>query len=360
MKNQEAYQLVEPITIGMRKIGQDQEVYTIAEMSANHNQSFDNAVKIILAAKESGADAVKLQTYTPDTITIDCDNKCFQIGEGNLWQGQSLYELYKKAYTPWDWHPKLKKVADDIGIDLFSSPFDSSAVDFLEKMDVPAYKIASLEIIDIPLLKRIAKTGKPVILSCGMASLAEIEEAVHTLQINNCNHLILLKCTSAYPSPPEEMNLLTIPHLSDAFHVPVGLSDHTLGIAVPITAVVCGACVIEKHFCLSRSLPGPDSSFSLEPHEFKEMVAAIKTAKKALGRVSYEASAHEAANKAYRRSLFAVQDMKKGEFFSPDTIRSIRPGSGLHPRYYEYLLGTKARADIKRGTPLSWDLVEKI
>ena len=351
--------MVKSIAIDGKKIGVEHQVYTIAEMSANHNQNFDIAVKIIKAAKEAGADAVKLQTYTPETITIDCDNQYFQIGTENIWAGQSLYGLYKNAYTPWDWHPKLKKVAEDVGITLFSSPFDSSSVDFLEKMNVPAYKIASLEIIDIPLLKKIAKTGKPVIMSCGMANLSEIEEAVYTLKNNGCIELILLKCSSAYPAPAEEMNLLTIPHLSEAFCLPVGLSDHTLGIAVPIAAVALGACVIEKHFCLSRDLPGPDSTFSLEPHEFKEMVTAIRTAKKSLGKITYKPSSKEIDNRVYRRSIFVVKDTKKGELFSIDNVRSIRPGYGLHTRYLEDIVGKKAEFDIKRGTPLSWELVRK-
>jgi len=335
-------------------MGNDKTVLVVAELSANHNQSFDQAVQLIKAAKEAGADAIKLQTYTPDTMTIDCDNEYFRIGKGTIWEGKTLYELYKEAYTPWEWQPELRKIANDLGMELFSTPFDKTAVDFLEKMDVPCYKIASFELVDIPLIQYVAQTGKPIIMSTGMATLAEIDEAVTAARQAGCKELALLKCTSAYPADPAEMNLRTIPHMAEAFGVPVGLSDHTLGIAVPVAAVALGACIIEKHFTLSRSVPGPDSAFSLEPHEFKEMVEAIRTTEKALGKVSYEVTEHEKASRIFRRSLFVVKDMKAGEVFTEENIRSIRPGYGLAPKYLNDILGNSATVDIKRGTPLQW------
>ena len=342
------------IEINGRRIGVVCPVYIIAEMSANHNQDFDQAVKIIEAAKEAGTDAIKLQTYTPDTLTIDCDNEYFRIGKGTIWEGRNLYDLYGEAYTPWEWQPRLKEIAEDLGLDLFSTPFDHTAVDFLEEMNVPAHKIASFEIVDLPLIRRVAQTGKPIIMSTGMASLAEIDEAVRTIREAGATQIALLKCTSAYPAPPEEMNLRTIPHLAQAFDVPVGLSDHTLGIAVPVAAVALGACIVEKHFTLSRDAPGPDSAFSLEPQEFKAMVEAIRVAEKALGEVRYEVTEHEAASRVFRRSLFVVQDVKPGEVFTVENVRSIRPGYGLHTRYMDEVLGRQAARDIERGTPLSW------
>ncbi len=332
-------------------------VYIIAEMSANHGQRYDDAVRIIEAAKKAGADAIKLQTYTPDTLTIACRSPYFRIGTGTIWEGKTLYDLYGEAYTPWDWQPKLKRVAEDLGLDLFSSPFDFTAVDFLEGMEVPAYKIASFEIVDIPLLQKVARTGKPVILSTGMASLGEIDEAVRTIREAGGSQLALLKCTSAYPAPAEAMNLRTIPHMADAFRVPVGLSDHSPGIAVPVAAVALGACIIEKHFTLSRTLKGPDSAFSLEPEEFKAMVESIRTAEKALGEIRYTKTEEEAASQVFRRSLFAVRDIRKGEKFTYDNIRSIRPGYGLHTRFFSDILGREAIRDIPRGTPLSWSLI---
>jgi pseudaminic acid synthase len=334
----------------------NQPAYIVAELSANHNQDFEQAVQILHAAQESGADAVKLQTYTPDTITIDCDNEYFQI-KGTIWAGRRLYELYGEAYTPWEWQPKLKKIADDLGLALFSSPFDHTAVDFLEEMEVPAYKIASCELVDLPLIRRVAHTGKPIIMSTGMATLAEIDEAVRTARESGARHIALLKCTSAYPAPPEEINLRTIPHLSQAFNLPVGLSDHTLGISVAVAAVTLGACIVEKHFTLSRSIPGPDSAFSLEPHEFKVMVEAVRLAEKACGAVSYGATGQEAMSRVFRRSLFVVKDMKAGEVFSRENTRSIRPGHGLPPRFLEMVWGRRAARPIERGTPLTWDLV---
>ena len=346
------------INIGKHRIGIGCPTYLIAEMSANHNQDFGQAVRIIEAAKEAGADAIKLQTYTPDTITIDCDNEYFQIVE-TIWEGKTLYQLYTEAYTPWEWQPRLKKIANNLGMDLFSTPFDHTAMDFLEKMDVPVYKVASPELVDIPLLRKIAQTGKPIIMSTGMATLTEIDEAVRTIRETGGNQLALLKCTSAYPAPPDEINLRTIPHLAEAFGVPAGLSDHTLGIAVPIAGVAWGACIIEKHFTLSRDIPGPDSAFSLEPHEFKEMVDAIRTVEKAIGKISYEITKEQEASRVYRRSLFVVKNVKKGEEFTEQNVRSIRPGFGLNTRYFDKIIGRCANKDIKRGMPITWDMVGK-
>jgi N-acetylneuraminate synthase len=342
--------------IGRKQVGKDQPVFIVAELSANHNKDFERAVRLVQAAKEVGADAVKLQTYTPDTITIDCDNACFQI-KGTIWEGRGLHELYGEAYTPWEWHPKLKEIANGLGMELFSSPFDHTAVNFLNEMDMPAYKIASCELIDLPLIRRVAQTGKPVLLSTGMATLGEIDEAVRTFREAGGREMALLKCTSAYPARPEDMNLRTIPHLREAFGLPVGLSDHTLGVAVPVAAVSLGACIVEKHLTLTRTVPGPDSSFSLEPHEFGTMVDAIRTAEKSLGEVRYDLSEGEAESRAFRRSLFVVRAMKAKDVFTRDNVRSIRPGYGLHTRYLEQILGRKAGRDIERGTPLSWDLI---
>lgn len=345
------------IKINSRKIGTGHPVYIVAEISANHNQKFDQAVELIKAAKEAGADAVKFQTYTPDTMTIKSDRPEFRIGGGTLWDGKTLYDLYAEAYTPWEWQAKLKEVAENLGLDFFSTAFDPTAVDFLEEMRVPVHKIASFEIVDIPLIEKMASIGKPLIISTGMATLGEIEEAVQAARNAGATQIALLKCTSAYPSPPEEMNLRTIPHLAESFGVPVGLSDHTLGIAVPVAAVALGACIVEKHFTLSRDIPGPDSAFSLEPHEFKAMVEAIRTAEKALGKIHYGVSEREARSRVFRRSLFVVKDMKVGEVFTEENIRSIRPGHGLHPRYLKDVLGRRATQDIPAGTPLTWSMV---
>jgi len=340
-----------------RKISSGEPAFIIAELSANHNQKFDQAMELIKKAREAGADAVKLQTYTPDTLTIQSDRSEFRISGGTPWDGKTLYELYAEAYMPWEWQPKLKKVADDLGMALFSTPYDKTAVDFLEETGVPAYKVASFEIVDIPLIEYIASKGKPLIISTGMATLSEIDEAVQAARRAGASQIALLKCTSAYPAPPEEMNLRTIPHLAEAFGVPVGLSDHTLGIAVPVAAVALGACIIEKHFTLSRSIPSPDSAFSSEPQEFKAMVEAIRTAEKALGEARYALTEPEAGSRVFRRSLFVVKDMKAGEVFTEECVRSIRPGHGLHPRYRQDVLGRRAAQDIQRGTPLGWELV---
>lgn len=345
--------------IGNRTIGPGNPAYVIAELSANHNQDFDQAVKIIQAAKEAGADAVKLQTYTPDTITIRSQREEFRIRGGTLWDGRTLYDLYSEAYTPWDWQPKLKQIANQLGIDLFSSPFDATAVDFLQKMDVPAYKVASFELVDIPLVQKMARTGKPLIISTGMATLEEIDEAVQSARATGAREIALLKCTSAYPALPDEMNLRTIPELSHRFNVPAGLSDHTMGIAVPVAAVALGACIIEKHLALSRSQKGPDSAFSLEPHEFKAMVDAVRVAERSLGEVHFGPGTHEASSRVFRRSLFIVQDIKRGQSFSEENLRSIRPAHGLHTRHLPEVVGKRAVRDIERGTPLTWDLIEK-
>ena len=346
------------IQIDARTIGAGHPAYVIAELSANHGQDFDEALRLVQVAAEVGADAVKLQTYTPDTLTLDCDNEHFRIGEGTIWEGKNLYELYGEAYTPWEWQPELKAAANRLGLDCFSTPFDSTAIDFLERMEVPAYKIASFELVDLSLIEKVANTGKPIIMSTGMASLQEIGEAVETIQSGGGNQLALLKCTSAYPSPPEEMNLRTIAHLADAFDVPVGLSDHTLGIAVHVAAVSVGACIVEKHLTISRSVPGPDSAFSLEPREFREMVEAIRTAEKAMGRVSYQCTSKEQASRCFRRSLFVVRDVRAGQSFSEENVRSIRPGYGLPPKHLKLVIGQFAATDISAGTPLQWDLIE--
>lgn len=345
------------IQIGARKISADAPVYIIAELSANHNHDFEQAVKLIHAAKDAGADAVKLQTYTADTITLASDREEFRIGGGTLWDGRNLHDLYEEAYTPWEWQPRLQQVAYELGLDLFSSPFDDTAVDFLEKMQVPAYKLASFELVDIPLIRKMARTGKPLIMSTGMATVEEIQEAIDTAREAGAEQIALLKCTSAYPSPPEEMNLLTIPELSRRFVVPVGLSDHTMGTAVPVAAVSLGACMVEKHLTLSRSQPGPDSGFSLEPHEFKTMVDAVRIAEKALGEIHFGITEKDANSRTFRRSLFVVRDVKRGEIFTKENVRSIRPAHGLHTRHLNEVLGRTAATDIERGTPLRWDLV---
>ena len=345
------------IEINGRKIGPGFPVYIVAELSANHHQQFTEAVKLIKAAKDAGADAIKLQTFTPDTITIQCDAPQFRIGGGTLWDGRTLYDLYGEAYTPWEWQPKLKKVAADLEIDLFSTPFDKTAVDFLEGMGVPAYKVASFEVVDIPLIEYIASKRKPIIMSTGMATLEEIGEAVQATKVAGANQLALLKCTSAYPAPLEAMNLRAIPYLAKKFGVPVGLSDHTQEAMVPSAAVALGACIVEKHFTLSRNIPGPDSAFSLEPAEFKVMVAAVRAVEKALGEVYYGISETEEKSRVFRRSLFVVKEMKAGETFTEANVRSIRPGYGLASKYLKDVLGRRASQNIARGTPLNWALV---
>jgi len=344
--------------IAHRTIGPGAPSFIIAEMSGNHNQSLDKALEIVEAAAKTGAQALKLQTYTADTMTLDISEGGFFIrDEQSPWRGKSLYDLYNLAHTPWEWHAPIMERAQELGMICFSTPFDRSAVDFLESLNVPAYKIASFEIIDLPLIRYIAKQGKPIILSTGMATLAEIDEAARTIREAGNDQIALLKCTSAYPAPPEEMNLRTIPHLAAAFGLPAGLSDHTLGIATSVAAVALGACIIEKHFTLSRADPGPDSAFSLEPHEFKAMVDAVRETEKTLGTVCYNISEHEKASRVFRRSLFAVKDVEAGEEFTEENVRSIRPGYGLPPKHLPIVLGRRAREKITRGTPLSWDLI---
>lgn len=349
--------MIQPVSIQGREIGPGHPTFIVAELSGNHNQSFDRAVQLIRAAKEAGADAIKIQTYTPETITLHSDNEYFRV-KGTIWEGRTLYDLYQEAFTPWEWQPKLKSAAEDLSLMFFSTPFDPTAVDFLESIQVPAHKIASFEIVDLPLIAKVAATGKPLIMSTGMASLGEIEEAVSAFRKAGGRDLILLKCTSAYPASPEDMNLLTIPHLAETFSVPVGLSDHNLDHTVPIIAVALGAGLIEKHFTLSRADGGPDSAFSLEPAEFKEMVTAIRIAEKTLGKISYQVSVMEAASKAFRRSLFAVENIPVGAAISEQNVRSIRPADGLSPKYFPEVIGRVARKDIPRGTPLAWNLID--
>jgi len=346
------------VNIDGRKIGKSHPAFIVAELSANHLQKFDHAVKLIKAAKDAGADAVKLQTYTPDTITIDCDNEYFQIKQGTIWDGKTLYELYKEAYTPWEWQPELKEIAEELGLIFFSTPFDKTAVDFLEEINIPCYKIASFEITDIPLIEYVASKGKPVIISTGIATLTDIQEAVNACKRMGNSQIALLKCTSAYPAPLEEVNLKTIPDMAEKFKIVIGLSDHTLGISVPVASVALGAKIIEKHFTLSRSLGGPDAAFSLEPEEFKAMVKAVREVEKALGDVCYELTEKMRKNRQFSRSLFIINNIKAGEVFTEKNVRSIRPGYGLHPRYLKKILGRRATQDIKRGTPLKWSLVE--
>lgn len=339
--------------IAGRPIGAGQPVYIIAELSANHGRNLDQAIRTIEAMKAAGADAVKIQTYTADTLTIPCDNEYFRIDAGTQWDGRTLYELYEEASLPWDWQPRLQAVAKEHGLDFFSTPFDAGAVDFLEELAVPAYKVASFEMGDLPLLRKIASTCKPVIMSTGMATGDEIAESVATLRDAGSGPVALLKCTSAYPAPASSMNLRTIPDMTARFAAPVGLSDHTLGHVVPVTAVALGACIIEKHFTLSRSDLGPDSSFSLEPGEFQEMVLAVRTAESAFGEISYGASQADTKNRVFRRSLFVVHDIKPGEVITRENVRCIRPGHGLHPRHFDEVLGKRANRNLAIGTPLA-------
>lgn len=339
-----------------RKIGGNAPAYIIAEMSANHAGSYENAVRILHAAKESGADCIKLQTYTPDTITINCDNEYFHINNGT-WEGENLYQLYEKAYTPWEWQADLKKEAERLGLDFLSTPFDKSAVDFLEELDVRFYKIASFELVDIPLIEYIASKQKPIIMSTGMANLGEIEEAVNAIRRQENNDIVLLRCASAYPAITDEMNLKTMQNMSEIFNVPVGLSDHSMGSVGAVTAVALGAKVIEKHFCLDRKIENPDASFSMNPEEFKRMVRDIRQAEMALGTVSYGVTEQEKSNIVFRRSIFCVKDIKKGEKLTEENVRVIRPGYGASPKFYKQVLGQEALMDIKYGTPLHLDMI---
>ncbi len=346
------------IRIGSRLIGEGQPTYIVAEMSANHLQDYDRAEAIIRAAKAAGADAVKLQTYTADTITMDCENEYFQIKQGTIWDGTTFYKLYQEAFTPWDWQPRLVKLANDLGMDCFSSPFDFTAVDFMEEMDMPAYKIASFEIRDIPLIRKIAKLGKPVIMATGIAYLEDIERAVRVCREEGNDQIILLKCTSTYPSPYEDMNIRVIPHMAEVFDCMTGLSDHSMGSAVAVASVALGARMVEKHFTLSRADGGPDAAFSMEPAEFKKMADEIRIVEKALGRVTYQLTEKQERSREEGRSLFVTQDIGAGEVFTPENLRSIRPAFGMAPMYYEEVLGKKARVSIPRGTPMAWEYVE--
>lgn len=345
--------------INNRPIGAGNDVYVIAEMSANHGGELETARKIIHAAKEAGADAVKLQTYTADTITIDCDNDYFQIKQGTVWDGQTLHRLYQQASTPWQWHAPLKQLANELEIDFFSSPFDDIAVDFLERLDVPAYKIASFEMNDTGLLKKVAATGRPVLFSTGMATLHEISLAIETLENAGAKgNIAMLKCTSAYPAQAADMNLSTISDMQARFNIPVGLSDHSMGIEAAVAATALGATIIEKHLTLDRTIETADSSFSLEPAEFASMVTAVRRTSTVLGSVHYGTTDGDKRNRAFRRSLFVVKHVEAGETFTKENVRSIRPGYGLEPRHLDCILGQTASCTIPRGTPLAWEHVE--
>lgn len=344
------------ITIKNRIIGDGHPAYIIAEMSANHSGSIERAKEIIRAAKESGADCVKIQTYTPDTITIDCHNKYFQV-ENGTWEGENLYSLYGKAYTPWEWQKELKEEADRIGIDFFSTPFDTTSVDFLEELGMEFYKIASFEMIDLPLLRYIASKGKPIIMSTGMGSKEEIKEALEAIYETGNHQVAILKCSSAYPAISADMHLKTIADMKQQFDIPVGLSDHSMGHLGAATAVALGANIIEKHFCLSRGIENPDSSFSMEPDEFKEMVTQIRQVEKAMGDVFYGVSPQEKNNVVFRRSIFVTEDLKKGDILSAENVRIIRPGYGEKPKYIDDILGLKVCCDIERGTPFSFNML---
>jgi pseudaminic acid synthase len=344
--------------IAGRKIGGDSAPFVIAEMSGNHNQSLERALAIVDAAAASGADAIKLQTYTADTMTLDCAEGEFSISDPrSLWSGRTLHDLYREAHTPWEWHAAIFARAAEQGILAFSTPFDETAVDFLETLNVPAYKIASFENTDLPLLRKVAKTGKPVIVSTGMASVAELGELVDTLRQNGCNDIVLLKCTSTYPASPENSNVRTIPHLRELFRCEVGLSDHTLGIGAALAAVALGGSVIEKHFTLNRADGGVDSAFSLEPAELSALVIESRRAWEALGVISYGPSEAEMPSLHFRRSLYACKDIAKGEQFTSENVRAIRPGLGLPPKYIDLVQGKIARSFISRGTPLTFDLI---
>lgn len=344
------------IEINGVKIGNAYPTYIIAELSANHNGSLDRALDLMEAVAKTGIDAIKLQTYTADTLTLNSSLPDFQITSGP-WKGKNLHTLYSEAYTPWEWHEALFAKGKELGVTVFSSPFDITAVDFLETLDAPAYKIASFELVDVQLIKRVANTGKPLIMSTGMATLSDIDLAVETAKSAGCKQLSLLKCTSAYPADPLEMNLNTIPHLRDAFDVVVGLSDHTLGTAISVASIVLGANIIEKHVTLSRNDQGPDSSFSLEPHEFEDLIHDVRVVEKGLGAISYGTGSIEKKNIIFRRSIYAVKDIKAGETLSNLNIKSIRPGFGLPPKDLDKIIGHRINHDIKMGTPISWDLL---
>lgn len=346
------------IKIDNRTIGIGERTYIIAELSGNHVGKIDIAMKSIKAMKESGADAVKLQTYTADTITLNSNKPDFQITQGTIWDGRTLYNLYQEAFTPWDWQPKLKKYAESLGLTFFSSPFDFTAVDFLEKMNVPAYKVASFEITDIPLIRYIASKGKPIIFSTGVALLDDIKLALRTIRETGNEQIAILKCTSAYPTPLSDVNLRSIADMQKKFQVVVGLSDHTLGTIVSVGAVALGASIIEKHFILDRNLGGPDAAFSLEPAEFKKMVSDVRNIEQAMGTITYELGSKAVREREHTRSLYIAEDMKRGEFFTKKNLRSVRPGYGLHTKHWFELLGQKVTRDVKMGERMDWSLVE--
>ena len=346
------------INIASRKISLGHPPFIIAEMSGNHNQSLNRALAIVAAAAKAGAHALKLQTYTADTMTLDIAEREFFVNDpDSLWKGRSLYELYKEAYTPWEWHKTIFDRCRELGLIYLSTPFDETAVDFLEGLNVPCYKIASFENTDIPLIRKVAATGKPMIISTGMATIAELDETVRTAREAGCRDLILLKCTSSYPATPEHTNILTIPHMAKLFDCQVGLSDHTMGIGAAVASVALGATVIEKHFTLSRADGGVDSAFSMEPDEMSALVIETERARQTLGKISYGPTEKEKRSLVFRRSLYIAQDMKEGEVLTKENLRAIRPGLGLAPKYYDILLGKKVVKDIKKGTPMSWDLV---
>ncbi len=346
------------IKIDNFQISKNSVPFTIAEMSGNHNQSLDRALEIVEAVAKSGAHALKLQTYTPDTMTLDLKEGDFLItDEKSLWKGHTLYDLYRKAHTPWEWHKPIFDRARELGLIVFSTPFDDTAVDFLENLDVPCYKIASFENTDIPLIEKVASTGKPMIISTGMATIAELDETVRTARENGCRDIILLKCTSTYPATPENTNLMTIPHMRELFECEVGLSDHTLGIGVSVASVAIGATVIEKHFTLSREDGGVDAAFSLEPHEMKTLINETRRAWQAMGKISYGATESEKKSMVFRRSLYITQDLKPCDLLTRENLRSVRPGHGLKPKYYDIMLGKKVSKNVKKGTPVNWDLL---
>ena len=346
------------LMIDGKKLSDKSDTYIIAEMSANHLHNLDRAKRIIDVAKECGADAIKLQTYRPDTITIDCRGPEFMATPGSPWENMNLFELYKEAYTPLEWHGELMNYAKKVGITCFSSPFDLTAIDLVEELNVPAYKIASFELNDIPLIKKAAMTGKPIIMSTGIADMSDIELALRTCKEAGNDKVILLKCVSEYPTPYEEINLRTLTNMSETFDCVVGVSDHSFGSAVAVAGVALGARVIEKHLTLSRKDGGPDGTFSMEPQEFKNMLTDIRNVEKALGKVTYELTEKQKKSKGRSRSLYVVSDIKKGEIFTPDNMRSIRPGYGLHTKYYKDIIGKRASCDIKKGTAMKWNYVE--